>query len=437
MKTETQTFFQSAANENSTAEFSQTEGLDGNDISNRYRCSEEMLSEAESCDAWAANRVTGYNSIEGAYPLYASHARGAHLWDIDGNAYIDYTLGYGTIVLGHADPRVNGAVFEEIKKGSCLSPLWKPAQVKLTKLLTEVIPDTEMAFLMKTGSDTTTGALRLARIFTGRDKVLRWGYNGWHDWATPRPRGVPVSIQNDTLKFDYNDLESLKAAFEKFPGQIACVLMMPFELEMPENNFLHEVKAVAHHYGSLFILDEMRSGFRLALGGAQEFFKIKADLATFSKSMSNGYTISAIVGRKEVLRGVSETKMTATYFASSAEMVAAIKTIEILRDTNSIEHIWAMGNLFQKGMREIINKCGIAAEVIGYPPYPFLKFKLDDKRNELAQNLFYTEAARLGVLFHPNHHWYISAAHTEKDILETLETCRRSFKAVSQGIDGK
>lgn len=398
---------------------------------NRFNKSEQLIHRAESCDAWAATRIKNYNSIEGAYPIYASHAQGAYLWDIDGNRYIDYTLGYGTVVLGHADPRVTDAVVQELKTGSCLSPLWKPAQVELTSLLTSVIPEAEMAFLMKTGSDATSGALRLARIYTGRDKVVRWGYNGWHDWATPRPVGVPTSTRAETLEFCYNDIVSLQTVFEKYPDQIACVLMMPFEVEAPYSGFLQEVKALAHESGALFILDEMRSGFRMALGGAQSYFGIQADLATYSKSMSNGYPISAIVGRADILRGVGRTKMTATFFASSAEMVAAITTISILKETDAIPHIWAMGKMFQDGIRTIITELGISAQIIGYPPFPLIQFTMSDgTENEKAKAIFYTETTRLGVLFHPNHHWYISAAHTEEDIEYTLDVCKKSFEAV-------
>ncbi|MDQ1353396.1 MAG: 3-aminobutanoyl-CoA transaminase [Acidobacteriota bacterium] len=403
----------------------------------RYQESEHLLRRAETCDAWAATRRKQYNSIEGAFPIYASRAQGAYLWDVDNNRYIDYTMGYGTVVLGHADPRVNDAVIQELKKGTCLSPLWKPAQVELTDLLKSVIPGAEMAFLMKTGSDTTSGALRLARIYTGRSKVARWGYNGWHDWSTPRPLGVPSSIRAETLDFHYNDLASLKALFKEYPDQIACVLMMPFEVEKPYPGFLQEVKATAHEHGALFILDEMRSGFRMALGGAQEYFGIHADLATYSKSMSNGYPISAIVGRKDILHGVGRTKMTATFFANSAEMAAAITTISILRENKAIPHIWAMGKLFQEGIQDIITEYAVPARIVGYPPFPFIEFTMpDDMEIENAKTIFYSETAKLGVLFHPNHHWYISAAHTEEDIGNTIEVCRRGFELVCKTLNG-
>ncbi len=401
----------------------------------RINRSEELLQRAETCDAWAATRQRNYYSIEKSYPVYASHAKGSHVWDVDGNCYIDYTLGYGTVVLGHADSRVTNAVVKELESGSCLSPLWKPAQVELTSLLSSVIPGAEMAFLMKTGSDATSGALRLARIYTCRDKVVRWGYNGWHDWATPRPMGVPPSTRAETLNFDYNDTASLKAVFEENPDQIACVLMMPFELDAPCPGFLQEVKAIAHEYGALFVLDEMRSGFRMALGGAQEYFGVQADLATYSKAMSNGYPISAIVGRQEILRGVGRTKMTSTFFTSSAEMVAAMTTISILRETDALSHIWAMGRMLQQGLSVLVDELGVPAQVVGFPPLPFMQFTIaDDINREHAKSVFYSETTRLGVMFHPSHHWYISAAHTPLDIRHTLDVCRKGFEAVGHEI---
>lgn len=405
---------------------------------NPFKISQELLQRAESSDAWAANRVKNYSQIEDAYPFYASHAKGAYLWDVDGNRYIDYMLGYGTIVLGHADDRVTKAVIQELEKGNNVSPLWKPIQAELTKLLTSVIPNADMAFLMKTGSDAVSGALRLARAFTGRDKVVRWGYNGWHDWATPRPLGVPASTQADSLKFQYNNVASLRAIFETYPAQIACVIMMPFELEKPQPSFLEEVKAIAREFGALFILDEMRSGFRLALGGAQEYFNIQADLATYSKAMSNGHPISAIVGRADVLSGIGRTKMTSTFFGNSAEMAAAITTITILQETDAIAHIWAMGELFEQGIKELINEYAVPAQFVGYPPYPFIQFTFPDEvKNEQVRRAFFIETTRCGALFHPNHHWYISAAHSEEDIHTTLSICQKGFKAAQKVSESK
>lgn len=404
---------------------------------NKLSQSDALLKKAEKIDAWIWSELNdakrnNYSAIRGSYPFYAAKAKGAYFWDVDGNKYIDYMLGYGTILLGHSDERVVNAVCQEIQSGHMISPLWKPQQKELIELLISVIPNAEMAYLMKTGSDAASGSIRLARIFTGRDKVVRWGYNGWHDWATPRPAGVPTSVRKDVFEFSYNDIDSLKNLFKLHGNDIACVFMMPFEIEKPEEGFLNEVRELAHRYGALFILDEMRSGFRIALGGAQEFFNIKADLATYSKAMSNGFSISTIVGRADILKNISQTKMTATYFCSSAEMQAALTTIKILQDSNTIKHIWSIGQLFINELEKLIKYLNIKAQVVGYPPFPFIQFTEPNlEKREKLKIKFYSYTALNGIYFHPNHHWYICGSHTEEDIMRTIEVCKNGFKQLS------
>lgn len=390
------------------------------------RESNKALKKGSIHDAWVKNRRLNYSSIEGAYPLFASHAKGAYIWDVDNQRYIDYTMGYGTVILGHADDRVNEAVINEIHKGTCISPLWKTIQFELAETIKSVIPNSEQAFLMKTGSDATSGSVRLARCFTGRNKVIRWGYNGWHDWATPKPLGVPDYVKNDVMKLDYNCIEKLERIFKENKNEIACVIMMPLDNELPVNRFLHEVKAITNKYGAIFILDEMRTGFRVSLGGVQKFLDITPDLATYSKAMANGYPISAIVGREDILSNISQTKMTATYFGSTHEMIAAKTTIQILKETDTINHIWKLGAIFRKKMNALINKYMIPAKIIGIDPMLCLIF--EGEKKEEYKRIFFGGCAKRGIFFHPNHHIYISGAHTEKDITDTVNICDEVFK---------
>ena len=398
--------------------------------------SETLLSRARSYDGWAqaGNSLTKYDrALEGVYPTYARCASGGYLWDIDGNKYIDYMLGYGTVILGHADMRVNDAVIRELRTGTCLSPLWRATQAELAECLTSIVPGAEMAYLMRTGSDTTSGAVRLARIYTGRSKIVRWGYNGWHDWCSVRPDGVPESVRDETLTFEFNDISTLRAVFATYPDEIACVLMMPFELERPSPGFLQNVQSLAHQNGALFILDEMRSGFRMALGGAQQYFGLKADLSTFGKAMSNGYTISAIVGRKVVLEGLRETRMTSTFYGNSAEMAAALATIQVLQSSETIEQIWSLGESLQAGLRNLISMYNVQADVPGYPPFPYIEFTEPDKRKrDVIKHTFYTEAVREGVLLHPSHHWFICGSHTSEDIQYTLAVFENALRRAAQ-----
>lgn len=403
----------------------------------RLRVSDEWLRRGRKSDAWAtvgSSISKNDRFVEAVYPLYASRAKGAYLWDVDGNRYIDYILGYGTIILGHADDRVTDAVVAELRSGNCLSPFWRSVQVELTETLTTVIPDAEMAFLMRTGSDATSGAVRLARIFTGRSKVVRWGYQGWHDWCAP-PLGVPESVQRETLTFRYNDFDSLEAVLKAHRGDVACVVMMPFELEPPRPGGLQEVRALAHHHGALFVLDEMRSGFRMALGGAQQFFEVRADIATFSKAMANGHAISAVVGRADVLSCMARTQMVSAFYTSAPEMAASMATISILRDTPALSDVWAMGRLFQDGLRAQVSEYGVSAEVQGYPPCPYLQFTYADPEvREAARIAFYSQTTNNGILLHPSHHWYVSASHTRADIEATLAVCRKGFEAARAAL---
>ncbi|HEY1365857.1 MAG TPA: aminotransferase class III-fold pyridoxal phosphate-dependent enzyme [Gaiellaceae bacterium] len=376
----------------------------------------ELARRAQATDAWAAARGAGST-------LYVERAKGAYVWDVDGNRYVDFVLGFGSIVLGHADDRVDRAVVEQLRCGTCVAPLWSPRQVELTELLTSVVPGAELAHLMRTGSDATSGAVRLARIYTGREQVLRWGYNGWHDWAAPRPDGIPASTRAAT--FDYNDLPGLEALLAAHEGQVACVLMMPFELEAPAPGFLHEVRALAHRHGALFVLDELRSGFRMAPGGAQEHFGVEADLAAFGKAMANGYPISAVVGRAEVLGCLERTVMASTSYGNAPEMAAALTTIGILREEDVVARLWELGERFVAGLRAIVEDHALPAEVVGYPVAPFLRF--DDAE---ARTRFFEATTRGGVLLHPKHQWFLSAAHTDDDVGFALDVCRAAAESV-------
>jgi glutamate-1-semialdehyde 2,1-aminomutase len=382
--------------------------------------SNERRSRARSSDAFAAARAQ-----RGDAPPYVSRARGAYVWDVDANRYVDYVLGFGTVVLGHADARVDAAVVEQLALGTCTAPLPSPRQVELTELLVSIVPGAEQAFLVRTGSDATSVAVRLARIHTGRPKVARWGYNGWHDWACPRPDGIPPAVLDQTLRFDYGDSEALERLFDSHPDQIACVLMMPFELEHPPAGFLQDVQAVAHRHGALFVLDELRSGFRIALGGAQERFDVTADLAVFGKAMANGYPIAAVTGRADVLRSLGRTVASSTSFGNAAEMAAALATITVLRETNALERVWSLGELLTAGLRAVVAETGVPAEVVGHPVMPFLRFARDEP-SLAVKRAFFAAVLERGVFLHPDHHWFVSAAHTVDDIELTVDVCRRA-----------
>lgn len=394
--------------------------------------SQEWARRGVRYDAWAASRWAGRadDPFSHSYPRYVQRAEGASVWDVDGNQYTDFVIGYGSAILGHAHPEVTAAVVDELRRGTCISPMRSPRQVELTELLVSVIPDAQMAHLLKTGSDATSGAVRLARIHTHRTKVVHWGYQGWHDWAVPRPAGIPQSVAAERLTFAYNNIDSLRDVFATYPDEIACVIMMPFEVEPPRPYFLEEVREITHEHGALLIFDEMRTGFRMALGGAQEYFGVSSDLSTFSKAMANGYPISAIVGRADIMKGLSETHISSTSYANPAEMAAAITTISILRDTDALARVWHIGEVLQSRLRQLISEYRVPAEMIAYPPFPAIRFYRDNSPAANLNTTFFQENVMRGVLFRPNLQWVLSAAHVDADVDAAVMACREAFETV-------
>jgi glutamate-1-semialdehyde 2,1-aminomutase len=402
-----------------------------------FTATDALMQRAVLTDARALTRgdvLEPPGGVATVYPRFADRLQGGRMWDVDGNIYLDFLLGYGPVVLGHADPRITGAVVAELERGNCLAPMWSPRQVELSELLCEVIPGAEMAYALKTGSDANSAAVRLARIATGRPSVARWGYNGWHDWAAGMPEGIPDAVRRHSLTFE-PDVASLERCFREHPDEIACVLMMPFGDDVIAPTLLQNLREVAHRHGALFVLDEMRSGFRMAVGGAQEYFGVQADLSTFSKAMANGYPISAVVGRADLMRGLADTRISSTFYAGPAEMVAAIETITILRSTDVLDRIRALGQRLLDGLSAAIAETGVAAEAVGYPVMPFMRFTDSDPGVRAhTRDSFYVETTRRGILLHPTHQWFVCGAHTEQDIDEAVAVCRDALAEVADRL---
>ncbi len=376
--------------------------------------------------------------IPGHYPIFMNRGKRCHVWDVDGNEYVDWILSFGPIILGHHHEKVDAAVMESLKQGFCFTMV-HPVQNELAKKLIQIIPCAEMVKFVTSGSDATTAAVRIARVYTGRDRVIRWGYHGWHDWCyggagTDRESfGVPRGVKKDILTFTYNDLDSLKTQFDRYPCKIACVIMQPFEasMELPRDGFLEGVKALTHDNGAVLIFDEIRTGFRTSLGGAQEYFNVIPDLAAVSKAIANGYPISAVVGRRDIMEAARKTRISATYLVNSFPMVAALVTLDELERKNGIEYMWKLGNRLMCGLKDIIDEEGVDAEVVGLPPLHMIRFRgLDPDGKSILKTAFYTETTKRGVLFHPNHCWFLSLGHTEEDVDRTLEVSRESLRKV-------
>lgn len=382
-----------------------------------------------------------YNFVEGEYPIFIKTGYAGHIVDVDGNDYIDMLCSYGPMILGHKEKEIDDAVKARIDEGFCFS-LVQPVQNELERRLTEIIPCAEMAILVKTGSDATTCAVRIARGYTGRDKILRCGYHGWADWCVEVKGGVPDHVWKDTVEFHYNNLDDLEARLEENKGEVACVIITPvghplaLPVEAPRPGYLEGVRALADKHKVVLIFDEIRTGFRVALGGAQERYGVTPDIACVGKAMANGYPISAIVGKREFMKVVEkEVFISSTFFPNSLEMVAAMKTIEILKREKVCDSIWERGTRFLKDLRGIVEASGLPVTVSGIPPIPFITFDKDETGlYKQRRTRFYTEAIRRGLFIQPYHHWYIAHRHTDKDLARALEVVEESLDVAKREV---
>lgn len=367
-----------------------------------------------------------YNFVEGEYPIFLKKGYGGHIVDVDDNDYIDMLCGYGPIILGYDEAEINEAVMKQMPDGFCFS-LVQPVQNELQKRLTKLIPSAEMVILAKTGSDATSIAIRIARGYTDKNKILRCGYHGWHDWCVESHGGVPAQVSSLTEEFPFGDLDALEKLLEENKDDVAGIIVTPVghplnaPVMAPPQGYLAGVRQLADRYKAVLIFDEIRTGFRVALGGAQEKYGVTPDLSTFGKAMANGYAISACVGKAEFMK-VAEKKVfiSSTFFPNSLEMYAAMKCIDILERENVLGKIWARGEDFLARLTKLVKDSGVAATVSGVPPMPFLTFdKVDDKYAE-RRTAFYTETIRRHLFIQPYHHWYIAYRHTAKDLNDAL-----------------
>ncbi|HVP43793.1 MAG TPA: aminotransferase class III-fold pyridoxal phosphate-dependent enzyme [Terriglobales bacterium] len=375
--------------------------------------------------------------VQGVSPVYLARARGSHVWDVDDNEYIDYSMALGPVILGHADPDVNRAIGQQMESGYAFS-LPHPLEVELAKVLVEMIPCAEMVRFAKNGSDVTAGAVRAARGFTGRDMVAFCGYHGWQDWyigATTRNKGVPAAVQQLVAGFEYNNLASLERIFAEHRGQVAAVIMEPAGVIAPQEGFLQQVKDLAHREGALLIFDEVITGFRMALGGAQEYFKVTPDLGCFGKAMGNGYPIAAVVGRRDVMEIFDEVFFSFTFGGDALGLAAALATIRALRERKAIDRIWEQGERLRDGYNTLAQKLGLEryTACIGYPPRTVINFKDDTGAEWLAlKSLFQQEVIKRGVLCAGYH--MLCASHSAQDVEHTLRAYRAALGVMAEAI---
>ena len=378
--------------------------------------------------------------IEGEYPIFLEYGKGSRLTDVDGNEFIDFLCGYGPIILGYREDEVDDAVIKQIKdKGFCFT-LTQRYQNQLAKKLTELVPCSELSIFLKTGSDATTAAIRIARAYTNRIKVMRCGYHGWHDWCVEMKGGIPEKFYEDVYEFRYNNLDQLEDLMKKYGDQTAAIIMTPFghpihqKMEIPKPGFLEGVRELANKHGTVLVFDEVRTCFRLRMGGAQELYGITPDLTVLGKGMANGYAISVVTGKADVMMAAAQKLfISSTFFPNSDGYIAALKTIEIMERDNVLNNIWEKGNRLLTKIQNIIDKYEVGAELSGVAPMFFITFKRDETNTQKEKrDDFYTQLIRKGFFFTPHHHAYISYRHTEEDLDKTATAIDEAMAYVKE-----
>ncbi len=401
-----------------------------------YTHSEELMARARKV---VPSGIYGHQSpgflTPGSYPSFLTRGEGCHIWDVDGNEYIDFMCSYGPIILGHAHPKVEEAVSAQLARADSFN-LPSEKWVELAEFFVSITPAADWAVFAKNGSDVTTWALTVARAHTGRDKIImaQGAYHGTHGWCAPSPTGIPAAERALVATFNYNDLEGLKRVVAENKGQVAAIIISPFrhdffhDQEMPAPGFPEGVRALCDQEGIVLVLDDVRAGFRLDMHGSWEPYGVRPDLICYSKAIANAHPLALGLGREELRHAAESIFFTGTFWSAAAPMAAAIATINTLREEGGIEQMRAMGQRFRDGLDQQARSLGLAIKQSGPPAIPFMTFVGDEGFDR--SRLFAGECARRGVFLHPYHNWFLMAAHTERDIDQALGVTEEAFKLV-------
>ena len=376
----------------------------------------------------------------GVWPGYFSRAKGVEVWDLDENHYIDMSIsGIGANVLGYADPDVDAAVISAIERGSSCS-LNCPEEVELADLLCEIHPWAEKVRYARSGGEAMAIAVRIARAYTGKDKIAFCGYHGWHDWYLSanlgtenalgehllsglNPAGVPKGLIGTAFPFRYNHIEELKAIVEKNRNELAAIVMEPIRNDYPIPGFFEEIRAIADGLSAVFIIDEISAGFRMNTGGAHLILGVKPDIAVFSKAIGNGYPIAAIIGIGKVMEAAQSTFISSTNWTERIGPTAAIATIKKHRQVDAGKHLMAIGEMVQKGWKELSQKNGLKIDIGGIPPLSHFVFQYE---NGLAMKALFVQMM-LENGFLASNLFYAMVAHQEEHVESYLKAVDNVF----------
>ncbi len=410
--------------------------MNGNDMEKRLK---------ELIPGGAHTYSKGSDQFPANAPKVITHGKGVYIWDVDGNKYLDWCMGLYSVVLGHAYEPVVSRVRSQLEKGTNFQ---RPAieELQLAEMLVDLVPCADMVKFAKNGSTVTTAAFKLSRAFTGREKIAIcsdhpfFSYDDWFIGSTPCSEGITEYEKRLSLKFRYNDIDSVKKVFEEHKGQIAALIMEPMKFEEPRDGFLHKVGELCRENGTVYILDEMITGFRFPLGGAQKYFNVTPDLTTFGKAVANGFSMAFLGGKRKIMElgGIDPGKkkvflVSTTHGAETHSLVAAMATIDEFRKHDVVGHIWDVGAQMIAKVTELIGQKGLSdyVKITGHNYLPLMLFKDRNGADSLDyKTLFMQEMIKRGILFQG---LFVAAyQHTRAEIDTTLQAiaeCLDVYKA--------
>ena len=377
----------------------------------------------------------------GVSPYFIVRGQGSHVWDADGNEYIDFINAQASITLGYKDADVTEAVRAQLDEGVIFS-LAHTIEMEVSERIVDMVPCAEMVRFGKNGSDATAGAIRLARAYTGRDRIAVCGYHGWQDWyigSTARHRGVPQATRSLTHGFVYNDADSLEKLLREYPSEFAAVILEPMNVAEPQQQFLETIALLTRQHGAVLVFDETITGFRYANGGAQEYFGVTPDLATFGKGLANGYPVSAVAGRRDLMKLMEEIFFSFTFGGEALSLAAASATLDKLRRNNVCARLAGQGQKLIDGVKSRIaaHRVGEFVSITGHPSWSFLLLKdVPGVSQWELKTLMMQEFFARGVLSYGTHN--LSFAHGDAEIERLLAVYDEVFPLLrAAAFDGR
>lgn len=415
----------------------------------RYQKSFELYAQAIDLFPYGAQLFSRRPELGafGQTPIYFERAKDGHFWDVDGNEFVDTAMAIGPILLGYCYESVDNAVKEQMAKG-VLGSVNSPLEIEMAKMIVDMVPCAEMVKFCKGGGDADAIAVRIARGYTGKDIVLFCGYHGWHDWYLSAnldsestlnehlrpgisPKGVPSALAGTSVPFEFNNLDSLSSTLEQHKDQVACIIMEATRFKHPQKGFLEGVRQLADEHNCLLIFDEVVTGFRIALGGAQEYYGVTPDIATFAKAIANGYSLAAVAGKTEIMATQEDNFISSTYWSDTTVLAAGIATLTEIKEKPVIETLGSIGKQIVDGLKQLGIKHKLNLTIAGHGYDFVVSFDYGDLSNKLG-TLFIQEMVARGV--YTNGMFYICFTHTAEDIDKILAAADETFAVLAKAV---